>query len=369
VGAPGVANGYTEADEAGRQAIYNGLRDYIQGYFYFLQNDPRVPELVQNGLAGYGLAKDEFVDNGGWPYRFYLREGRRMIGDWVMTQDDISSVNPGKADLVSFGGFPVDSHQVYIYPTPDGKTTHDGKYLTRLTPGTYEISYRVLLPKREEITNLLCPYATSSSSVAYNGFRMVPSWMMLGQAAGAAAALAADQDLPVQDLNVTELQDWLIDNNMLPPRYDWPVSSSGEDPGTGVPDIIIDNTDDQTSTTGQWLPSTFHDDFIGENYWHDDDAGKGSKAVTYTPELPQADTYKIMAHWAGGSNRAENALYEITHAGGVREVRVDQTQNSGQWIVLAELQLDPATAQVTLRNDDTNGVVIADAVGFAAVPD
>ena len=135
------------------------------------------------------------------------REGRRMIGDFVITQRDLFD-DLTKSDSIALGCFPVDSHVVRRLATPDGKEViNEGGYL--VIPPIYEISYRALTPKATECDNLLVTCALSSSRVAFNSLRVEPTWMMLGQAAGTAAALAQKDKTTVQRVNMAELQERL----------------------------------------------------------------------------------------------------------------------------------------------------------------
>ncbi len=150
------------------------------------------------------MPKDEFVDNGNWPYDLYAREGRRMVSDFVMTQRDLFE-DITKSDAIALGGFPVDSHVVRRLATPDGKSViNEGGYL--VIPPVYQIPYRALTPKAAECDNLLVTCALSCSRVAFNSLRVEPTWMMLGQAAGTAAAMACNDKTPVQRVSPSELR-------------------------------------------------------------------------------------------------------------------------------------------------------------------
>jgi hypothetical protein len=163
-----------------------------------------VPESIRQNLQQWGLPKDEFTDNAHWPYDLYAREGRRMIGDFVMTQRDLFT-GLTKPDAIALGCFPVDSHVVRRLATPDGKEViNEGGYL--VIPPIYEIPYRALTPKATECDNLLVTSALSSSRVAFNSLRVEPTWMMLGQAAGIAAAMTQKDKTTAQGVNTAELQ-------------------------------------------------------------------------------------------------------------------------------------------------------------------
>ncbi|MEQ1853761.1 MAG: FAD-dependent oxidoreductase, partial [Chthoniobacteraceae bacterium] len=171
---------------------------------WFLRTDASVPESIRENLQQWGLPKDEFTDNGHWPYDLYAREGRRMISDFVMTQRDLFD-DLTKPDAIALGCFPVDSHVVRRLATPDGKEViNEGGYL--VIPPIYEIPYRALTPKATECDNLLVTSALSSSRVAFNSLRVEPTWMMLGEVAGTAAAMTQKDQTTVQRVNTSELQ-------------------------------------------------------------------------------------------------------------------------------------------------------------------
>ena len=203
-GLSGGADAYPAATPKERRRIWETHRDYTHRLLWFLRTDAAVPESIRQNLQQWGLPKDEFTDNAHWPYDLYAREGRRMISDFVITQRDLFD-DLTKSDSIALGCFPVDSHVVRRLATPDGKEViNEGGYL--VIPPIYEIPYRALTPKATECENLLVTCALSSSRVAFNSLRVEPTWMMLGQAAGTAAALAQKDKTTVQRVNAVELQ-------------------------------------------------------------------------------------------------------------------------------------------------------------------
>ncbi|HEY9126425.1 MAG TPA: FAD-dependent oxidoreductase [Acidobacteriaceae bacterium] len=186
--------------------IWQDHYNYEAGFFYFLANDPSVPRSLHDEINHYGLAKDEFPAEHGWPFQLYIREGRRMLGEYVMTQKDITT-DVMKADSVGMGSYQSDSHHVRRIPTLDGHVENEGEQYVVTVP--YEIPYRVMLPKKNEVANLLVPVCLSASHVAYSTIRMEPQYMILGQAAGVAAAIAVKEKLAVADVPVPDLQNKL----------------------------------------------------------------------------------------------------------------------------------------------------------------
>jgi hypothetical protein len=195
---------YPDGSYATRACIRQAHVEYIQGFLYFLATDARVPKALSAEMNEWGLCQDEFTDNGHWPYQLYVREARRMIGDYVMSQKDIQS-DLTKTDAIGMGSYNSDSHHVQRRPTADGSAVeNEGDMQVRVTP--YQIPYRVMLPKRSQATNLLVPVCVSATHVAYSTLRMEPQYMIIGQAAGVAAKLAIESGRAVQDVDVSALR-------------------------------------------------------------------------------------------------------------------------------------------------------------------
>jgi hypothetical protein len=194
---------YPDADYETQDRIYQDHVDYTQGLFWFLLHDPAVPEPLRRETATWGLAKDEFTDNGNWPYYPYIREARRMIGRFVMTQKDVQT-DRSKDDSVLLGSHYIDCHHLQRVAVNDDEFTNDGRIWV---PGkVYEIPYRSLTPEAEQCDNLLVPVAASFSHVAFCPYRLEPTWMAAGHSTGLAAAMAARSGLGVQQIDVAELQ-------------------------------------------------------------------------------------------------------------------------------------------------------------------
>lgn len=194
---------YPVAGYAERRQIWKDHRAYEAGFFYFLAHDPSVPRSLQDEVNRYGLAADEFIDNGGWPYQLYIREGRRMIGEYVMTQKDIQT-DVTKPDSIGLGSYQSDSHHVERVSTEDGLVRNEGEMYVPTHP--YEMPFRMMLPKASEAGNLIVPVCFSASHVAYSTLRMEPQYMILGEAAGVAAALAVRGRVPVGEVPLATLQ-------------------------------------------------------------------------------------------------------------------------------------------------------------------
>ena len=199
---------YPEADYAKRREILKQHEAYQKGWLYFIANDPRVPAEMREKMQSWGLTKDEFKDNGGWPHQIYVREARRMIGTFMMTEHELMKKKP-TPDSIGMGSYGIDSHNIQRYITPEGYVQNEGDIGVGLK-APYEIAYGALIPKKGQCENLLVPVAMSSSHVAYGSIRMEPVFMILGQSSATAASLALDGNLAVQQVDYAKLRARLL---------------------------------------------------------------------------------------------------------------------------------------------------------------
>ncbi len=193
---------YPQAGYARKAEIWQDHVDYVQGFFYFLANDSRVPPALQSEVNEWGLPRDEYQDSAHWPHQLYIREARRMVGEFVVTQKDLQT-EVTKPDPIGMGSYNSDSHNIQRIVNARGFLENEGDM--QVPVEAYQIPYRVMLPKRAEATNLLVPVAFSASHVAYSSIRMEPQYMIIGQAAGVAAKMAIDGGLSVQQIDTREL--------------------------------------------------------------------------------------------------------------------------------------------------------------------
>lgn len=200
--------GYPEGDYETRDAIIKDHTDFTKGLIYFIGNDQRIPQQVRDEMLQYGYAKDEFIDNGNWNPQLYIREARRMIGEYVMTQHDCRQ-DTIKERSIGIGSYGVDSHHIQRI-VHNGEVINEGNFLAEHHP--YEIPYQSIVPKQEDCTNLLVPVCVSSSHIAFGSIRMEPVYMILGQSAGTAAVLALENNQAVQEVEYQELRKRLIAN-------------------------------------------------------------------------------------------------------------------------------------------------------------
>ena len=200
---------WPEASYARREELAKEHSDYQMGLYYFIANDPSVPAEVREEMSRWGLAKDEFTDNGGWPYSIYVREGRRMVGEYVMTEHDCMGTprhtSQGRSyGSVGMGSYALDSHNVRRYVTQEGYVQNEGDIGVH-PPRPYGIDYGSIIPRKADCQNLFVPVAVSATHIAFGSIRMEPVFMLLGESAATAAAIAARDSRAVQDVPYEKL--------------------------------------------------------------------------------------------------------------------------------------------------------------------
>lgn len=200
----GMNYDYPDASYERRNEIIAEHESYQRGLMYFLANDSTVPVKIRERMNQWGLAKDEFTDTGHWPHQIYVREARRMLGAYVMTENDIMG-NRKVPRPVGMGSYTMDSHNVQRYIKPDGYVQNEGDIGVK-PPYPYQIDYGSLIPPEGSIENLLVPVCLSSSHIAYGSIRMEPVFMILGQSAALGAILAMEHEIPVQMVDYSQLE-------------------------------------------------------------------------------------------------------------------------------------------------------------------
>ncbi len=358
----GMNYDYPEASYERRKEIIAEHRTYQQGLLWFVANDPRVPKKVQDELCEWGLPKDEFTDNGNWSHQLYIREARRMIGHYVMTENELRKKKP-TPDSVGMGSYTIDSHNVQRYITPEGYVQNEGD-IGVSTNGPYEIAYGSLVPKKGQGSNLLVPVAMSASHIAYGSIRMEPVFMILGQSAATAAAMAIDEKCVVQDVPYSELRQRLLDGGQIL-NYAGPKSSKGVDMKS-LKGTVLD--DSQAKQTGHWTESGAAKKFIGDGYIHDGNASKGEMTLTFVTALPKPGKYEVRLAYAPNNNRATNVPVTIRHASGEATVTVNERKPApldDLFISLGSFEFG-SEASVTISNTGTDGHVVVDGVQFIA---
>ncbi len=372
MGLVGACNGWSEADVAGRAKIWEAHKQYTLELYRFLTTDAAVPEHLRKQLAELGLCRDEFAAYDHWSPQLYVREGRRMKGEYVLSQKDIMDA-PKKDDPIVVSSFPIDSHDCQRVATKDG-VINEGTILPARMAGRkhgypYHIPYRAITPKAGECDNLLVPVAVSSTHVAYSSIRVEPTWMILGQSAGVAAALAANQNVAVQKLPYAALRERLLaqkqvlDLPVLPDLPPEPATPMSIDPKS-LPGIVLD--DSQAELKGAWSRSSNFKPHVGTGYLHDDRRGDGQSVAIFRVKVPASGRYDLRMAYSAHETRAKKLPLTIEGSGRKTQLTVDQTQRipAGEVfrsIGTIELTRDVETI-ITLSNTGTDGFVIVDAL-------
>ena len=204
---------YPEASYEERQAIADRHRQYQQGLMWTLAYHPRIPESVRDRVSQWGTCKDEYEREDGWQQQLYIREARRMISNCVMTQlhcEGIEIVD----DPIGMAAYGMDSHHIKRYVNAEGYVANEGNVEAHVK-APYPISYRSIVPKREECANLIVPVCLSATHIAFGSIRMEPVFMILGQSASIIASLAMEGEKAVQDLEYQKLRDALIEQEQI----------------------------------------------------------------------------------------------------------------------------------------------------------
>jgi hypothetical protein len=209
----GMNYDYPEATYERRKEILKEHISYQKGLLYFASTDPRVPEWLRKEMSSWGYSKDEFTDNGYWPYNIYVREARRMLGKYVMTENDVLIKRP-VPDPIGMGSYTMDSHNIQRYVTPEGFVQNEGD-IGVAAPKPYQISLGSILPKEEECSNLILPVCVSCSHIAFGSIRMEPVFMILGQSAGTVASMALNKKKNIHDLTYPEIREKLVADGQI----------------------------------------------------------------------------------------------------------------------------------------------------------
>ena len=364
----GMNYDYPDASYDRRREIIREHETYQMGWLYFIANDPRVPADVQEKMRQWGLPKDEFTDNGNWSHQLYVREARRMIGSYVMTENELLKKR-ATPDSVGMGSYGIDSHNVQRYITPEGYVQNEGD-IGVPTKGPYEIAYGALVPKRGQADNLFVPVCVSSTHIAFGSIRMEPVFMILGESSATAAAMAIDAGITAQDVPYAKLRERLLKDGQI---LEYTVAS-GAVGGKGaagtmkLEGIVVDDT--QAKLAGHWRRSSAAARFVGDGYQHDSNAKDGKASARFDAKLPKPGRYEIRIAYPPNANRASNVKVDIQHAGGTKSLRLNQRTPppiDGITASLGEFDFAPdQLATVAISNEGADGFVVIDAVQWLA---
>ncbi len=361
----GANYGYPDGSYKDREKILKEHETYQKGLMWTLANHPRVPAKIREQMKEWGLPKDEFIDNGNWPHQIYVREARRMVSDYVVTELDCRRLKdtPGS---IGMGSYNMDSHNIARYVTPEGFVQNEGD--VQVSPGgPYRIGYRSIVPKQGECPNLFVPVCLSSSHIAYGSIRMEPVFMVLGQSAATAAVIAITKSIAVQVVDYAELQKKLVlDKQVL--EFKAPPKAGAIDPKK-LAGIVVD--DESAVRVGFEPLSNSIGPFVGTGYRHDGNANKGQQTATFTPDLPAAGAYEVRIAYTANPNRATNVPVSVVHAAGTKELVVDQrkpTKFDGAFASLGTFRFEKGkSGSVQIGTAKTDGYVVIDAVQWLPV--
>ena len=348
----GMNHRYPEASYEERAEIIQAHKDYTLGLLWFMGNDERVPKQLRDQMLALGLPKDEYVEYGHWTPQLYIREARRMVGEYVATQancDNIAKVDDG----VGMAAYTMDSHNCQrVVIVKDGKAMVKNEGNVEIYGGLpYDVSYRCLTPKREECDNLLVPVCLSASHIAYGSIRMEPVFMLLGQSAAKAACLAIDGGVKVQEVDVKEIQRMYEEDPLL----------------DGTPaDIVVD--DSSLNAPAAWTRIERNNGF-GRSYLVLDPTSQ-EQTLRYPFEVKTDGKYEIYTYFirrGESSKKTELVVSDGTAQKGV-VINADEIQilgqTSGEWVSLGEYDLQsgkPGYVEFTNKGTVT-GQICADAV-------
>ncbi len=351
---------YAEADHATREKIWKAHEAWQKGLMWTYAHHPRVPEKMRLAFQKFGLAKDEFRDNGNWPRQLYVREARRMVSDYVMSEKNCRRTEVVE-DSVGMGAYNMDSHHIQRFVTKEGFVRNEGDVQVGSKP--YPVSYRSIRPRASECTNLLVPVCLSASHIAYGSIRMEPVFMVMGQSAAIAAGLAIEAGTSVQDVPYPRLKERLLAVNQVLDFVPAAPVGRGMAKST-LAGIVID--DDQAELKGFGSVSTSTPGFVGEGYRHDGNDGKGTQSAKFIPDLPKAGRYRVALSYGPNPNRAGNVSIRIRHADGESTLTVNQkAAPSGDKPFHTIGTFDFRSGRegwVEISNAGSDGYVIVDAV-------
>jgi len=348
----GMSDNYPEADYATRKKIQKTHEDYVKGLLYFIGHDERMPEHLRKQMLQWGYPKDEYTDNKHWSPQMYVREARRMIGEYVMTQANCEGrevVN----DTVGLAAYTMDSHNCQRIVV-NGMVKNEGNVEIGGF-GPYPIAYRALIPKTGECKNLLVPVCLSASHIAYGSIRMEPVFMVLGQSAAIAAVLAMENNNNVHQVEVKKIQALLAKNPLM----------NGK-----TPEVLLDNDNaSQVVVTGDWNHSK--KGAYGMSMLVDSSKGAGNKTIRFMPALSRTGTYHIYTYIPKLPGLSSHTPVNIYNGREVKKtmIRAEDIkvvgQTSGEWVSLGRYQLaKDKKVYVEITNNNADGFVIADAVLF-----
>jgi hypothetical protein len=347
---------YAEADFKRRKEIIDKHTHYTKSLLYFYKTDPRVPKEIQQQIQEWGYPKDEYVDSDHWSPQLYVREVRRMVGEYVMTEANCVG-DEVVEDGVGMAAYTMDSHNIQrIVIEKDGKKMVKNEGNVEIGGfGPYPIAYRSIIPKTEDAKNLFVPAAMSATHIAFGSIRMEPVFMVLGQSAAVAACMAIDEGKTVQEVNVRALQKELKEN---------PLADGS------IAEILVDNdVGNNVTVIGDW--ERVNSGGYGPSYLRDASKGAGQKSVRFSPAIQNDAQYDVYVYFSRTKEASSQTSIELFDGKKKQEITVREEdirvegQTSGEWVHLGKYEMAPGQdVYVEINNKKADGAVVADAVLF-----
>lgn len=346
----GMNYDYPNADYATRAKIIQQHEDYTKGLLYFFISDPRVPESLRTSISKWGYPKDEFTDNGNWSPQLYIREARRMVGQYVMTQANCTGKVVVK-DAVGMAAYTMDSHNTQRLVVK-GMVKNEGNVEVGGFP-PYPVAYSALIPKTADCSNLLVPVCLSATHIAYGSIRMEPVFMALAQATAVAADLAITNKQSVQQVSADKIREILQKNALA---------------NGAQPDLLIDNRDSLVITK-QGIWKTTGGGSYGPDMFTIDSGATDLRTVQFKAQGLKAGKYNAYVYYPHLKKNAAVTTIKVINGGEEKIVLVKkadvmvQGQTSGEWVSIGSYSLKKgSTPVVEFSNKNADGTVVADAV-------
>ncbi len=346
----GMNYNYPEADYGNRFKIKQEHVNYIKGLLYFIGNDERVPQYLRTEMLQWGYPKDEYKNNDNWSPQMYVREARRMIGKYTMTQLNCEGRDVAE-DGVGMAAYTMDSHNCQRIVV-NGMVKNEGDVQVGGF-GPYPISYRSLIPKERECKNLLVPVCMSATHIAYGSIRMEPVFMVLAQSSAVAAALSIDNRQSVQEVDVKKIQSFLKTN---------PLADGSE------PEILVDNDDkNNIKIKGEWVKEKSGS--FGSSRLISKVNDSSRAFVQFLIDIKKADEYNIFTYVSKMKDSAPETTVEVFDGVRSHVMKLKTSsiiiagQTSGEWISLGNYHFKKGSpSYVKIYNNGREGVVVADAI-------
>ena len=345
---------YPEASYDERKKITKAHENYVKGLLYFIGHSKRMPKHLRDEMLKWGYPKDEYTDNNHWSPQMYVREARRMVGEYVMTQANCEGKEK-VLDGVGMAAYTMDSHNTSRVVV-NGMVKNEGDVQVGGFP-PYPISYRSLIPKASECKNLFVPVCLSATHIAYGSIRMEPVFMVLGQSSATAAAQAIDKNVSVQEVDVPMLQKQMAAD---------PLADGS------TPEILVDNDDEKSIVMkGNWSKEKNGPGCYAFSYLKATASANSAQSVTFKPSIIKDGQYEVFIYFPrvqGASPTVTTSVESGKQAKEVvlrpNEIKVEG-QTSGEWISAGKYDFKKGAANaVVVSTKGASGVVIADAVLF-----